>query len=492
MSASRAGDGALDVAIVGAGAAGTYIGHRLLQARPDWRIAIFERSERIGGRLWSVKVDGLAKPIELGGMRFMTGHRLVDGVVTELGIETRDFDPGAEPERMVLRGVLARTGGGDPAASSGYDLPVDERGRSPDDLMESAFRSIVPEMHELDDAGWRRLRATATFGDRRLIDWSIGDALASVLSPEGHRLVGDAFGYSSGIGPHNAADAIQYIFGTGHPSGRARVPVDGMDAIPRWLAEAFTARGGAVELGRDVRRVEAAEGLIALAFADGSGVRARRLVLTTPLPALERLAGESPVINGQTWRRLYGSVQGFTATKLYCWYDRPWWRDGADAPTGIRTTTDLPNRKTFYFDEGAGRPASIIASFTDHRHDDPIMALAGDRSRGEPATPPLLDAIRGWLSTAHPGADVPARPVGSAMQHWGADPQEVGYHFWRAGANSDDMMDLAAQPHSELPIHIAGEVFCRAGAWVEGALMSAERTLDAILGVHRSATSRSR
>jgi protoporphyrinogen oxidase len=62
-------DGELDVAIVGAGAAGTYLAYRLIQARPDSRIAIFERSSRIGGRLWSVRVDGLPAPIELGGMR---------------------------------------------------------------------------------------------------------------------------------------------------------------------------------------------------------------------------------------------------------------------------------------------------------------------------------------------------------------------------------------------------------------------------------------
>ncbi len=52
--------GELDVAIVGAGAAGTYLGYWLIRARPDWRIAIFERLNRIGGRLWTVKVDGLA------------------------------------------------------------------------------------------------------------------------------------------------------------------------------------------------------------------------------------------------------------------------------------------------------------------------------------------------------------------------------------------------------------------------------------------------
>jgi protoporphyrinogen oxidase len=79
----------LDVAIVGAGAAGTSVAYRLIQARPDWRIAIFERSNRVGGRLWSVKVDGLPHPMELGGMRYMSGHPLIQSVVRELGIATR-------------------------------------------------------------------------------------------------------------------------------------------------------------------------------------------------------------------------------------------------------------------------------------------------------------------------------------------------------------------------------------------------------------------
>ena len=89
----------LDVAIVGAGAAGTCLAYRLIQARPDWRIAIFERSNRVGGRLWSVNVDGLPHPIELGGMRYLTSHPRVQSVVTELTIPTRPFDARARPER---------------------------------------------------------------------------------------------------------------------------------------------------------------------------------------------------------------------------------------------------------------------------------------------------------------------------------------------------------------------------------------------------------
>ena len=249
-------DDELDVAIVGAGAAGTYLAHRLIQSRPDWRIAIFERSNRIGGRLWSVKVDGQSHPIELGGMRFMSGHRLVQSVVDELGIETRPFDPADQPERTMLRGVIGRSTD-DPDGGRGYDLPPREAGRSASDLMQSAFLEIVPQARDLDEAGWRRLRATATFGGRPLTEWSIEEAVATILSPEGHAFATDAFGYDSGIKPHNAADAIQYVMGTGYPSGKAKVPVDGMDRIPSELASSFEAHGGSVRLGHDLLNVQA-------------------------------------------------------------------------------------------------------------------------------------------------------------------------------------------------------------------------------------------
>jgi monoamine oxidase len=480
VSAVQPTDDNLDVAIVGAGAAGTYLAYRLIQARPEWRIAIFERSTRIGGRLWSVKVVGLAHPIELGGMRYMSGHPLVQSVVDELGIETRAFDPADQPERTFLRGVIGRSTD-DPEGGRGYDLPAGEAGRSAGDLMRAAFLKIVPQARELDEAGWRRHRATATFGGRALTDWSIAEAVATILSPEGHRFATDAFGYDSGIRPHNAGDAIQYVMGTGYPSGKARVPVDGMDRIPRDLATRFEGIGGTVRLGHDVQRVEIGEGSVIIGFADGSGVRAKRLVLTLPIPALEALAGASPVINGPTWRRLYRSIEGFPATKLYSWYDRPWWRDGADAPTGLRTTTDLPNRKIFYFDEAPDRPSAILAAFTDHRHDEPIVALANGRSEGAPASSGLLEAVQGWLAAAHPGAAVPALPAGSAFQHWGADRREVGWHFWRAGANSDEIIDLAAQPDPSLPIHLCGEIFSRRGAWVEGALETADAVARRLL-----------
>ena len=469
----------LDVAIVGAGAAGTYLADRLAGERPQWSIKIVERSSRIGGRLRSVRVDGIDKPIELGGMRYLTSHPRIQSVVSELGIATRPFDPHGGPERSFLRGRLGG-GHGDPMAGAGYELSPEERGRSADDLAVEAFERIVPNARGIARTDWPSTRATVRYIGRPVTDWSLEEALATIRSQEGHQFIRDAFGYDSGFNPHNAGDAIQYLVGGNDPSTEARVPVEGMDRIPRALAARFRERGGVIELGTDVRRVQLEDGLVRIESASGPAIRARRLVLAIPIPALAALAATSPVLGGPTWRAVLGSVQGFQATKLYCWYERPWWRDGNGAPTGIRSTTDLSNRMVFYFDEGRDAPAAILAAFNDHRRAEPIVSLADGASDGAPAPAPLLDEITRNLQAIHPGAVVP-RPKGSAFMHWGSDPREIAWTFWRAGVNSDATMETARQPDPAVPIHVCGETFSRAQAWVEGAIATAHDLADTLL-----------
>jgi monoamine oxidase len=147
---------------------------------------------------------------------------------------------------------------------------------------------------------------------------------------------------------------------------------------------------------------------------------------------------------------------------------------------GIRSTTDLSNRMVFYFDEGTGAPAAMLAAFNDHRRAQPLVALAGGASEGVPAPELLLYEIMRNLRAIHPGADVPT-PRGSAFMHWGSDPREIAWTFWRAGSNSDEAIVTARQPDPRVPIHVCGETFSRAQAWVEGALATAHDLADQLL-----------
>ncbi len=116
----------LDLAVIGGGAAGTWVARTAKRARPSWSVALFERHARVGGRLRSVHVAGLDHPIELGGMRYLSSHRRVQAIVAQLGIETRPFDPHGGPERSFLRGVFG-DGATDPNAGAGYALPAVEQ-----------------------------------------------------------------------------------------------------------------------------------------------------------------------------------------------------------------------------------------------------------------------------------------------------------------------------------------------------------------------------
>lgn len=469
----------LDLAVIGAGAAGTWVAHAIQRERPDWSIALFERSNQIGGRLRSVKVPDLEHPIELGGMRYLTSHRRVASVIEEFGIRTRAFDTRGGPERSFLRGHIGN-GPADPEAGAGYDLGADERGRSAIDLVREAFLKVVPDAESLDTEQWRQLRSTGRYLERRLINWSIAEVISTVRSPEGHRFVTDAFGYDSGLRPHNAADAIQFLLGGNDPTTEARVPVDGMDRIPRELATRFETGGGPVRLGHDLRRLAADDGLVRLHFEDGGAAAAHRVVLALPIRALRALAADSPVIDTSLHRRIYDSVEGFAATKLYLWFERPWWRADGSGVAGIRTTTDLPIRKVFYFDSGPDLPAAILAAYTDGLDNAPILGLAGPASDGAPAPRALLATAMENLRAIHPDVDIPP-PMGSAFMHWGVDPREIAWTFWRSGFNSDEMMQSAVQPDQARPIYIAGETFSRSQSWVEGALETAEAVTGRLL-----------
>ena len=195
-----------------------------------------------------------------------------------------------------------------------------------------------------------------------MTDWSIGEALETILGGEARRFVNDAFGYDSGLRAFCAPDLVEFLFAGDDPRAEARTPDAGMEAIPRELAARFQAAGGVVELGRELAPVEVETGTVVLRFGNDETRSAARVVLAMPVPALRRLASSSSVLGAPAFDEVFGSVEGFPAMKLYLWYDRAWWRP---AVPGIRTTTDLPLRKVFYFDGAAGSPSVLLAMYAD-------------------------------------------------------------------------------------------------------------------------------
>jgi monoamine oxidase len=90
----------------------------------------------------------------------------------------------------------------------------------------------------------------------------------------------------------------------------------------------------------------------------------------------------------------------------------------------------------------------------------------------------MVDAATRQLREVHPRVDAVPEPAGSAFSHWGADPHETGWHYWRAGSRSDDVIAAARQPIDGVDLYLCGEAFSHAQGWVEGALDSARDVVD--------------
>jgi len=105
----------VDIAIIGAGVSGTYCGWRLLEENSASNsdvirnISIFEATDRIGGRLYTINLPGMPHvPVELGGMRFYPYHQRVNQLVKLLELPTAKFTSEETNNFIYLRGKRFR------------------------------------------------------------------------------------------------------------------------------------------------------------------------------------------------------------------------------------------------------------------------------------------------------------------------------------------------------------------------------------------------
>ncbi|MEU4745787.1 FAD-dependent oxidoreductase, partial [Actinosynnema sp. NPDC023658] len=212
----------LDVAVVGAGVGGCYCAYRLAGGTGRaGGVAVFERTRRVGGRLWSVPVSAPAAGggeevpdlvADLGAMRLHRGLRSVLALVRHLGLEP-DLVPFTfdRPENLVhRRGTTTRR---------------NQAGPSPDELVTEAAERLVPGFADLR----RRRHEAWSRGDRHRADALLGtvrarlspvdgqtwpQALERALGSAALAFVHDAGGYDVRHSAESAAARLDLLFRT--------------------------------------------------------------------------------------------------------------------------------------------------------------------------------------------------------------------------------------------------------------------------------------
>ncbi len=530
----------LDIAVIGGGVSGAYSAWRLQQAQgKKARIALFEYSDRIGGRLYTITMPGMPHvKAEVGGMRYIpTQHLMVANLVDHLKLPTKDFpmgnsDPkiGANCNLYYLRGRHLRLRELADPAKVPYNLAWSERGLGPTNLQVQVMNSLYPNMENLSLCDLMKVKVF----DKPLWKYGFWDLMYRTLSNEGYQFMRDAGGYDANVANANAVTqlpATEYSDDTKFLTLR-----DGYDQLPITLARQFNDEfAGVIPQGQRIfMNHRLAEIKLHPTDADGYRytlyfepthtvlqpdgqrkvkvrhdqarltVRAKKIILAMPRRSLELIKSsffERPWIKANL-----GSVLIQSAFKLFMAYERPWWRAlGLEAG---RSVTDLPIRQVYYFGTEAAQPdgkpymnSLLMASYNDISTVPFWKGLEdGAPYKGYlpsciepgvtnpipptefPATDEMVQVANRQVAEVHALPELPM-PYSAVYHTWNEDPYGGGWHEWKANYRLDEIMCRMRKPEPDEDIHIVGEAYSYGQGWVEGALDTAESMLQEFFGL---------
>ncbi|HXK03963.1 MAG TPA: FAD-dependent oxidoreductase [Verrucomicrobiae bacterium] len=521
----------LDVAIVGGGVSGAYAAWRLQQEKgAESRIGLFEFSDRIGGRLYTVTLPGLPHvKAEVGGMRYIPDqHILVANLVDHLEIPTKDFPMGAPKpvgsncNLFYLRGRHFRLHELSDPSKVPYNLAWSERGLGPTNLQVQVMNNIYPNFGNLSLCDQMKIRI---FG-KPIWKYGFWDLMYRVLSNEGYQFMKDAGGYDANVANANAVTqlpATEYSDNTRFLTLR-----DGYDQLPITLARQFNEtfpgrlpKGQRLHMNHRLAEIVIGSGEYpyTLIFektvtkeckthhaedAAPIKVKARQVILSMPRRSLELI--KSTLFDDPWLKENIPSVLIQSAFKLFLAYERPWWR--ALGLVAGRSVTDLPVRQVYYFgtecEQEYGLPflnSLLMASYNDISTVPFWKGLeAGDPYKGYkpsclepgvtawmpktefPATEEMIEIANSQVARVHALPEIP-KPYSAVYHTWNEDPYGGGWHEWKANYRLDQIMCRMRKPVRDQHVYIVGEAYSYDQGWVEGALDTAESTLQEFFGL---------
>jgi monoamine oxidase len=444
------------VVIVGAGMAGLTAGMLLKEA--GHQVTILEARNRLGGRVYTYR--GFAGGLygEFGAMRFPKQHRLGQYLINErFGLKTTPFPMYDEDSFIHLNGRFVRRGDFD-AMSFDYDLPPNERGKAPSDILKEAMEPL----HELiqEPGGWERI-----------IERYDGYSLLSYLvergvSEQARWLMGPLLNLE---GRYHFSLVEWFAHYHEDVFGDLVFITDGADTLPNAFAPllADDTRFGAV-----VHAIEQDPDGVMVRFRDGVGtsmsVTADECILTTPLILLRHM--EIGGLDIDKWFTIRNVYYG-RAHKIFMQFSRKWWVEDYQISHGV-TVTDLAIRNVVYTPAGQveGHDRGVLIASYAWEQDSMAYSMLSESERISQA---LEDLVK-----IHPEA---ATTFEFGVSYdWALDPFAGGIGpLFRPHELTSQFYDDIVRPVGR--VWFANDACDQRGRrWIEGAIAAAVKNAFAI------------
>lgn len=418
-------DQILDVAIIGAGAAGTYTAWRLAND-PKYktqRISVFdflkiEGKAHVGGRLWSKHLPGLGytRKAELGGMRFLTTQPIVTNLINHLGMKTVPFVVNSNHNLFDLRASVFRYNEVRDPELLPYNLGPMEKGKSPSELLLYAAETILPQAPYLTPEEWTERKRTFKFDGIHLYKLGFWNLLERILTTEGYQYATNGQGYDTFLSNWNAADALEFLYADFGPNVSYRYLHAGYQELPVRLLDDAKKKGVQFEENHRLRSwskvANSKEDIIELLFDDPTQkdeepirVLTRKLILAMPRKSLELINMPDDADTEHFRRDLLPAVQPQPMFKFFVGYEYPWWR--VLGMTSGQTITDNPLRQVYYWGSNYQRFFAEAPPETGGVENDPehSMIMVYLDGRDVPYWQPLFESISRNFNVINPDPD---------------------------------------------------------------------------------------
>jgi monoamine oxidase len=463
------------VAVIGAGASGLLAGLELLRA--GHYPVIFEASERVGGRLFTVReFDDPAVYAEMGSMRVPPVHRTLMHYLNLFGIKTRKFP---NPNNVK---TCYYVNGKKEFGSPDQQVPwVSHLYAKWDAAIRPFSEKLQKVWHDPDQRTTLWQEITSRYKDKSFRDFLI-EQKWSTEEIELFSTVGFGVG---GYGPLYPVSFIEILrINVCRWDDDQMEIVGGNDRLAHGflehqvLVEEEEMRSlkdlGLVNTRTPVTRIDRDEqsGLLILTTKQGDTFAADAVIITAQARAIQmEMDIRRDLLTHEQWQAIH-NTHFMSSGKIFLETETAFWKDGGSEIT--TTISDLPIRGTYLFDFEDTDTGLICASYT-WEDDSRKWHASTIEERAEKAIE-MLEAIYGKDSI---------RP--HVVSAYGFSWEEMpGYRgaFKQFYAGQQHYYEALSKPSGN--IWFAGDAVSYAGGWIEGALQAGLRAAREIAEKYRS------
>lgn len=481
----------LDTAIIGGGITGLYTCMELhKQHGSDYKMAVFEASNRFGGRIETVEMDGFLA--EYGPMRFERyAQPLLMQLIRDLGLESCYFHPYSSAKDMESLFDLEKD---ENRVSHGHPLNALELlslgilrifRQSGGDLNNPRDQRHWDWWAKLDETFYHKVRNEFSFNGRPLHEMGFWNVLSEVLSSQAiQRIIQFGTFYHVIHFNPNAAEWIIFWLRGLHPKAELVGIKQGTEALITELVKKLSSLPVPLYQNHCLTSIQQEKDQLCLTLkqADGENltVYTRHLVLALPQSPLKKLREFFPEAIGH----LIEGVIPVPLVKCFFVTKKPWW----NATTKPQTrSSSVPCRELhYYFREQDNEKRGMVMVYGDApslNYWQPFVKNEPHQKAEINQNEQLIEQYLKYLSI-NPATNSTKQQEAQAItcfgiRDWSREPFEAGCHVWKPNVRVDESIaalagfNLAGSSLEHQQIHICGEAYSDFQGFIEGGLRTA-------------------